>query len=106
HGADEIVDYRRAENVRVVQLAFVLRLDAEIIEGRVDGIGVRGLRAAIRAHPSENFIVITEAVVSATAQQPFFVAAGNGLRPRLRASSVLQACRQGGEIETSATSRG
>ena len=90
----------------VVQLSFVLRLNALVVEDGVDGVGVGRLRAAIESHAPENFVVVAEVVINAAAEQPLFVAIGNGLRPALRASAVLQRRGKAREIEASATPRG
>ena len=76
----------------VVQLAFVLRLNALVVEHGVNGIRVSWLRAAIESDAAENLVVVAEVVIYAAAEQPFLVAVGNGLRPAF-ACSFRQSCR-------------
>src|SRR5260370_37320874 len=81
--------------MRVIQLAFILRLNAEIIEGRVDRVGVGGLRPAVKSCSSENFIVVAEVIVDPTADEPLLVATRYGLSPRFRT------CAAGGTMRRS-----
>src|SRR5262249_17449182 len=73
HRTDEVVDDARIENVRVIQLAFILGLVALDIKERADGIGVRGLVAAVELYAAEQLVVVAELVVNAAAEQPLAV---------------------------------
>ena len=44
--------------MRVVQLAFVLGLNAGFVKRRVNGVGVGWLHAAIDADPPEKLVVV------------------------------------------------
>jgi len=57
-GENEIVHDGRGEDVRVVQLAFVLGLNAGFVKRRVNGVGVGWLHAAIDADPPEKLVVV------------------------------------------------
>src|SRR5262249_47163944 len=71
---DEVVYDAGVENVRVVELAFVLRLVALNVEDRIDRIGVSRLVAAVELDAAEDLVIVGEVVVHAAAQEPFAVA--------------------------------
>ena len=73
HGPDKVVHHARSENVRVIQLAFVLRLVALDVENRIDRVRVRRLGATIEFHSAEDFVLVAELIIHAAAEQPFAV---------------------------------
>src|ERR1700722_4794551 len=72
-GKDEVIHHSRAENVGVVQLTLVLRLNALGIEDGIDRIGISRLRPAIKPNASENLVIFVYVVIYAAAHQPFLV---------------------------------
>ena len=56
HGPDEVIDHGRAEDMRIVQLAFVLRLRAVGIESRIDRVGISRLDTAVELHAPKDLI--------------------------------------------------
>src|SRR5580698_6967823 len=85
HRSDKVVHDVRAEKVSVIQLAFILRLYAAVVEYRIYGVRVSRLHTAIELHATKNLVLVAEGVIHASAEQPFFVAVRNGLRIALRA---------------------
>ena len=71
HGPDKVVHHSRTEHVRVVQLAFVLRLIALNVERWIDRIGIGWLTPAVEFHPAEDLILVAEIVIHTAAEQPF-----------------------------------
>src|SRR6185437_8291664 len=87
---------------RPVDLALILRLVAVHIEARINGIGERGLHAAIHRELREGFVAGAEILVVAAGKGPFVgVVAGGGLeleragRPRRQAREGKAAASAG-----------
>ena len=63
HGTNEVVYDGRAEYVRIIQLAFILRLDAIRIKKWINGVGIRRLHATIELRATKNLIFVAEGIV-------------------------------------------
>src|SRR3984957_7148671 len=79
--------------MRVVQLAFILRLMADSVKCRVDGVSVGRLGAAIELHPSEYLVVIAEGIIDSADEEHLLVTAA--ARQSDSAQAVRGTARQG-----------
>src|SRR5580658_987336 len=79
--------------MRVVQLAFILRLMADSVKCRVDGVSISGLRAPIELYASEYLVIIAEGIIDAADKEHFLVTAA--ARQSDRAEAVRGTARQG-----------
>src|SRR5215469_6097625 len=77
-GKYEIVRHGRAEDMGVIQLAFILRLVADGIESRVNWVSIRRLRATVELHASKDLVVVIKGIIDSADKQPFLVAARTG----------------------------
>ena len=88
HGSDDVIDHIGAEHMRVVQLPFVLRLNAVDVKHRVDRVGISRLRTAVEPCSSEDLIVLVDVPIHASGEQPLLVSIRAGLE-RLAYASIV-----------------
>src|SRR4029077_5581717 len=79
--------------MRVVQLAFILRLMANGVKCRIDGISVGRLGASIELYASEYLVVIAEGIINSADEEHFLVPAA--ARQSDSAEAVRGTARQG-----------